>query len=81
MTSNHEIVIDIIGTCCELLSPCRPELADLIGVKMSPGLLLSKLQRRGLNLLPTARDLASVTGVVPKVTSVQDGSLSSGITH
>lgn len=77
MTANHEIVIDIIGTCCELVSPSRPELADLIGVKMSPGLLLSKLQRRGLNLLPTARDLASVTGVVPKVTSARDASLSS----
>ena len=66
-TANHELVINIVGTHCVLISPVRTEFSDLIGVRLSPGLLLTKLQRRGVNLLPTADDLASVADIVPKV--------------
>ena len=67
VTANQEIVIDIIGTSCKLISPDRVEFVDLIGIEMSPGALLTKLQRRGVNLLPTANDLGSVADVSPKV--------------
>ena len=67
MTANHELVIDISGTLCKLVSPDRAEFMDLIGLEMSPGLLLTKLQKRGVNLMPTAKDLASVADIIPKV--------------
>ena len=69
-TSNHEIIIDIIGTSVKLISPDRVEFSDLLNIEMSPGSLLTKLQRRGINLLPNDSDLAAVTNVVPKVTKI-----------
>ena len=66
-TANHELVINIVGTYCVLTGPKRTEFSDLLGVPLSPGLLLTKLQRRGVNLLPTDEDLACVEGIVPKV--------------
>lgn len=66
-TQNHELVIDIIGTSCKLISPERSEFFDLIGANMSPGVLLTKLQRRGVNLLPTTSDLTLVEDIIPKV--------------
>lgn len=66
-TANHELVIDIIGTSCKLMSPERTEFMDLIGIEMSPGTLLTKLQRRGINLLPTQNDLDTIQDVIPKV--------------
>ena len=66
-TANHKLVINIVGTYCVLTEPKRTEFSDLLGVPLSPGLLLTKLQRRGVNLLPTDEDLACVEEVVPKV--------------
>jgi Cancer susceptibility candidate 1 N-terminus len=66
-TANHELVINIVGTYCVLEGPKRTEFSDLLGVPLSPGLLLTKLQMRGVNLLPTDEDLACVEGIVPKV--------------
>ena len=65
-TVNHQIVIDIIGTSCKLIGPDRKEFADLIGVELTPGVLLMRLQRRGVNLIPTPNDVAAVEGVVIK---------------
>mmetsp|Transcript_38898 Transcript_38898/g.39584 ORF Transcript_38898/g.39584 Transcript_38898/m.39584 type:complete len:654 (+) Transcript_38898:146-2107(+) len=55
-TQTQEIIIDIIGTHCKLLEPNVSQLADLVGVETTPGALLHTLQRRGINLLPTAMD-------------------------
>jgi hypothetical protein len=39
-----------------LVAPERREFSELIGVKMSPGVLLRKLQSRGVNIMPTKED-------------------------
>jgi hypothetical protein len=66
-TKRFEVVIDIIGTSCRLVAPDIKQLADLLGKDMDPGILLLKLQRRGINLLPSPQDLKSIEGIVPKV--------------
>ena len=65
-TVNHQIVIDIMGTSCKLMGPDRAEFKDLIGVELTPGVLLMRLQRRGVNLIPTEHDIANVEGVTIK---------------
>jgi hypothetical protein len=39
-----------------LVAPELREFSELIGVKMSPGVLLRKLQSRGVNIMPTSDD-------------------------
>lgn len=67
VTTNHVVIIDIIGTFCKLISPDIAEFADLLLVQMSPGALLAKLQKRGLNIMPTRNDLTAVPNLIPKV--------------
>ena len=55
-TQKMEIVIDIIGNKCRLMLPEVKQFTDLIGVLTTPGCLLHKLQRRGVNLFPSAFD-------------------------
>lgn len=50
---NADIVIDILGTSVKLVQPNTKYLADLIGIEMSSGNLLRKLQQRGYNIMPT----------------------------
>jgi hypothetical protein len=59
-TQKHDIVIDIIGDKCKLIQPTTKNFADIQNLLLSPGALLSKLQRKGVNLLPTVNDLACV---------------------
>jgi hypothetical protein len=66
-TQRFEIIIDIVGTKCRLMAPDNKQLSDLLGKELDPGVLLLKLQRRGINLLPTPRDLKSVEGITAKV--------------
>lgn len=66
-TTNHVVVIDIIGTFCMLISPDILEFSDLLQVQMSPGALLTKLQKKGLNIMPTENDLTVVPNLIPKV--------------
>jgi len=56
VSKRHEVVIDIIGTMCKLVKPTIKCTSALIGVLMAPGELLLKLQRRGINLIPTEMD-------------------------
>lgn len=59
-----EIVVDIRSSSCQLLQAKQGAkhamFADLIGVFSSPGVLLYKLQRRGLNFLPAPADTARI---------------------
>eukprot|EP01041_Mallomonas_annulata_P000234 gene234-423_t len=57
-TQRIEVVIDIVGTKCKLLEPNCKQTSDLIGVEITPGALLHRLQRRGINLFPTPQDAA-----------------------
>lgn len=65
-TINHQIVIDVIGTSCKLVGPDRKEFSNLLGVELTPGVLLMRLQRRGINLMPTENDLSNVEGIATK---------------
>lgn len=66
-TQRHELVIDVVGTKCKLVKPTLKQLSDLVGVEMSPGRLLYKLQKRGINVMPTDTDCTKVESVKPKV--------------
>jgi hypothetical protein len=54
-----ELVIDIIGRSCYLVRPETPVFSDLLGKPFSPGLLLRRLQRKGINLLALPIDFLS----------------------
>lgn len=41
---------------CKLLSPSLPQFANVLGVPMHPGVLLTKLAKQGLNVMPTDDD-------------------------
>jgi hypothetical protein len=48
------IAINVIGDMCCLVEPINlPAVRDLLNKKLSPGALLLKLQKRGINILPT----------------------------
>jgi len=66
-TQRAEIVIDILGTVCKLVKPNLKQCADLIGVALTPGELLTKLQRRGITLNPFYSDSERMDGNVAKV--------------
>ena len=66
-TQRHELVIDIVGSKCIFVKPDTKTFADLVGKVLTPGTLLSKLQRKGINLMPTPLELTSVEGYKPKV--------------
>lgn len=48
-----DLYIDVIGSQCALTYPALDTFADLLYVPLSPGILLYKLQRKGLNILPS----------------------------
>jgi hypothetical protein len=60
VTQRHEVVIEIKGTSCTLIKPSIKSTSSLIGIEMAPGELLLKLQRRGINLLPTDLDPSKI---------------------
>ena len=66
-TPRFEVVIDIKGTGCSLARAFNKAVVGLVDVTMTPGLLFSKLQKCGVNLLPIEDDLASIEGSSPKV--------------
>lgn len=70
-TQKQELVIDIIGSKCILIQPDSKIFADLIGKVMSPAVLLTKLQYKGINLMPTLLELKSVEGYKPKVSVLE----------
>lgn len=65
-TQSHELVVDIVGSSCILIKPELPTFEDMIGVEMPPGCLLHRLQRKGVNLLPTVADLEDSPHCKPK---------------
>lgn len=66
-TQKHEVVIDIIGAKCKLIKPDTAIFTDLLGLLLLPGTLLCRLQRKGINLLPTQADLQAADNCNPKV--------------
>ena len=74
-TQAHEIVIDIVGSLCKLMKPVSPVFADMLNVPMNPGTLLRMLQRKGINLLPNAADLAVADRVTLKDPTLEDNVL------
>jgi len=66
-TQKHELVIDIMGSKCMLVQPDTKNFSDIIGKIMSPGAILSNLQRKGINLMPTPLEQRSVEGFNAKV--------------
>jgi len=71
-TQSHEIVIDVIGPHCKLVRPNTPVFQDILGVLLRPGSLLSRLQRKGINLLPNAHDLSASDRTVMKDAVLED---------
>ena len=59
-TPRFEVVIDIKGAHCLLAKAFDPAVKDFVGVSMSPGILLAKLQKIGVNLLPHSSDIPRV---------------------
>jgi len=55
---NVEVIIDICGSSCKLVKPSTAAFQNIVDIEMSPGLLLSKLQQRGVNIFPTSNDPA-----------------------
>lgn len=55
-TQHERVIIDIVGTKSRLIEPNVSQTADMIGVDWSTGALLRQLQRRGINLFPTAME-------------------------
>ena len=68
-TQKAEIVIDVIGTQCKLESvkPNMSAFEGIVGVAMTPGQLVSKLQRRGINIAPYYSDALKMDGYTVKV--------------
>jgi hypothetical protein len=69
-TDKVELTMDITGSTVKLIRPVSKQFSDLIGVPYTPGQLLRRLQRRGVNIIPRTADLHSViTGqeLAPKV--------------
>ena len=66
--SHHEIIVDVIGSRCMLFNSDQPQFADLRDKLFNPGCLLTRLQKKGINLLPTSFDLNAVNITRPKVT-------------
>jgi len=60
-TQRFEVVIDIVGTQCSLAKAFNRSVASLVGVPMSPGVLLRTLQKRGVNLAPVDADLVALS--------------------
>lgn len=58
-TKQHSLVIDIVGTRCILIKPEISVFNDIRGKLFTPGVLLKRLQRKGIHLLPTDEDLLS----------------------
>jgi hypothetical protein len=59
-SARFEIVIEVKGSQCYLAKAFDPAVSDLVGQALSPGSLLAKLQKRGVNLLPHASDVPRV---------------------
>ena len=59
-TQTHTIVINIEGNSVSLATAegIDPAIEDMVGVEMNPGMLLTKLQKHGCNLLASDNDLA-----------------------
>lgn len=59
-TKTALLVIDVVGSSCRLVSPEDNSTADIIGKSMSPGALCALLQRKGINVMPTQREIHRV---------------------
>jgi hypothetical protein len=68
----EEIHIDVIQNNCYLIKPDSPVYQDLIGKPLSAGILLRKLQTKGINLLALPFDFYEVTNSYshPKVSNL-----------
>ena len=62
-----KVVIDVIGTECELVAPPVPALKDLIGKRLAPGALVLSLQKRGINMLPCKKDPLQVPAIAQPI--------------
>jgi hypothetical protein len=69
-TQHHELVIEILSAQCRLVRINSSAFEDIIGVKMSAGILLFTLQKRGLNLMYHSGEVA---GVSTKVSVIKVG--------
>lgn len=67
VAGNVDVTIGVTGPNCFIAKTTSKPLLDIINKHMSPGKLLYELQKRGVNLLPTALDLTSATLDVMKV--------------
>ena len=57
----HTVVIEIVGSKCRLVEPTVRQVEDLLGKYMTPGILLHRLLRKGLNVFPTVLDAPRCT--------------------
>ena len=66
-TNQYEVIIDIIGSDCYLVRPDSPFCRDILNRPLSPGVLLMKLQKKGIHLVPTDYDITFGKGCCSKV--------------
>lgn len=71
-TQFNDVVIDIIGSQVCLIKPDTALFNDLLFVPMSPGCLLKRLQRKGINLLPAESDLEQSEACKPKLPVIEE---------
>lgn len=71
-TDKVELTMDVIGSQVKLLRPVSKQFSDLIGVPYSPGQLLRRLQRRGVNIMPRSADIEHVLSRVEVPSKVSD---------
>jgi len=82
-TKKIEVVIDVVHALCRLIKPDTAAFEDIRGKLLTPGVLLSELRGRGINLLPTNADLKQVPDTTPKNTDLEQAvlkELSKGVT-
>jgi len=70
-TQRFEVVIDIVGSSCCLAKSFNKSVNSLVGVKMPPGVLLGKLQKRGVCIMPVDADLAAINSTLPEPLQVK----------
>lgn len=72
-TARHEVAFDVSADGALLLGPALPELGGLLGRRMPPPVLLSRLRQAGLNLSPSEADAAQLpAGLLPKEPALEE---------
>eukprot|EP01035_Chromulina_nebulosa_P022906 gene22906-29672_t len=71
-TQKYKIVIEIIGTHVKLIAPDIPSISTILNKEMTPGQLVRKLLRHGINISPVYQDASYMDNQAVKISSLED---------